>query len=226
MKIYVIHGIDKSRKGRMIKEFLQFGVELKDVNWIIGYNKHDLSDDFIKTIVTQYDSYCCNHFIPAGCNTLSKGQISCTYKHYLALQKIVESDEEYAVIMEDNIAFRENIPERLNIYISQLNKYYPDWDILFDFEWHNDANYKEGPIQEGIYVYPKSNEITNQCHGSSKCAQFYLLSKKGAKLLYDNYLPFNHAPDWYMNDLFRKHKMKVFWAEPPIGIVWKHNSTV
>ena len=31
------------------------------------------------------------------------GWISCSYKHYLALENIIEQDNEFGVIMEDNI---------------------------------------------------------------------------------------------------------------------------
>ena len=33
--------------------------------------------------------------------------------------------------------------------------------------------------------------------------QFYMVNLKAAKL-YENFLPFNHAPDMWMNELFRK----------------------
>jgi GR25 family glycosyltransferase involved in LPS biosynthesis len=223
MKYYLIHGIDTSRKQRMLNEFEKFGLDNSLVNWITGFNKYDLSDDFIKTIVKQENSYCCG--VPMSANSLNRGQISCTYKHYLAIKNFVESGDDYGIIMEDNVGFNSNIPERVNLYIEQLNKYHSDWDAIFDFEWHQSARYIEGPLIDGIYVYPKTNEITSQCHGSTKCAQFYILTKKAAKILYNNYLPFNHAPDWYMNDLFRKFNMKVFWAEPGINIGWVHNST-
>ena len=59
-------------------------------------------------------------------------------------------------------------------------------------------------------MYRKSNEITKNnegkiiSHGSTRAAQFYLINKKAAKKLYDNFLPFNHSADMWMNEVIRK----------------------
>jgi GR25 family glycosyltransferase involved in LPS biosynthesis len=135
---------------------------------------------------------------------------------------MVENNYEYGVIMEDNMMFLGNVPERVNTYIQQLNDIYPEWDILFD---NSNGKCTEYDVVCDRYVYPKSNEITHEGHGGTRCAQFYLINKKSAKKLFDNFLPFNHAPDWYMNDLFRKLSIKSFWADPPNVGIWHHTST-
>lgn len=220
IKYYLIHGVDKSREPRMKAEFEKAGIDNNTVNWILRPNKDELSVELINQIVVQSYSYSCGVFIPFG--SLSKGQISCSYKHYLALKDIVENNYDYAVIMEDNMKFIGNVPERLSLYIKQLNELYPDWDILFDLNY---GKYTENPTSPDILVYPKSNEITNEGHGATRCAQFYLIRNKCARKLYENYLPFNNAPDWWMNDLFRKLNIKSFWAEPPNVDMWEHTST-
>ena len=106
-------------------------------------------------------------------------------------------------------------------YIYQLNSIYPDWDVLFDLNYGKSDHI----VKEGIYVYPKTNEMTTLNHGGTRCAQFYLIRLKCAKLLSDNYLPFNNAPDWWMNDLFRNLNIKSFWADPPAVNIWHHTST-
>ena len=83
----------------------------------------------------------------------------------------------------------------------------------------------EVEVKDSIFVYPKSNEITKYCHGSTRLAQFYIINNKCAKKLYDNYIPFNNAPDWWMNDLFRKLNIKSFWSEPSISNIFPHVST-
>lgn len=219
MKYYLIHNGNQERRDRMLKCFEDSNVNNDDVTWMIYPNGEDITDDLIKEIVAPGLTYYANGIPTNAQQQMSKGLISCTYKHYLSLQDIVEHNHEYAVIMEDNMILGKNIPERLNLYIKQLNDMYPDWDVIFDNAWRK---YEEGEIKEGIYVYPKSNEITNQCHGGTKLAQFYLIRLKAAKKLYENYLPFNVAPDWYMNDLFRKLDMKSFWAEPSNVFLWEH----
>ena len=53
---------------------------------------------------------------------LTLGQISATYKHYLALTDIVINSRKYAVIMEDNVSFKDNIPDTMDKYLNQLPK--------------------------------------------------------------------------------------------------------
>ena len=226
MKYYLIHNLDENRGIRMINCLEKSNINIDDVKWLTYPNKEDITNEIINKYVAPGITYC--NGIPINARLkMSRGLISCTLKHYLALKDIVENNYEYAVIMEDNMITGNNVPERLKLYIKQLNHLYPDWDVLFDNEWDGTENYKykEGKIKEGIYVYPKSNEITDQCHGGTKLAQFYLIRYKAAKKLYEIYLPFNHAPDWYMDELFRKLNIKSFWAEPPNIFRWKHKSS-
>jgi hypothetical protein len=80
-------------------------------------------------------------------------------------------------------------------------------------------SYIENPIKEGLFVYPKTNEITSQCHGGTKAATFYLIKNECAKKLIEHYIPFNNAPDWWMNYLFRKLNIRSFWVEPSVVYV-------
>ena len=101
MHYYLIHGIDSTRKPFMENQFATFGIKSHEVVWINYPNKNDYLPPNI-----------CIH------PTLVKGQIACTYKHYLALKDIVEKDLEIAVIMEDNIEFKGNVPSAINKYIN------------------------------------------------------------------------------------------------------------
>ena len=70
--------------------------------------------------------------------------------------------------------------------------------------WDVKSMNQEEKVTDEKIVYKKSNEITKFCHGGSRVAQFYFLNLNCAKKLYENYLPFDNAPDWWMNSLFRK----------------------
>lgn len=213
MKFYIIHNKDPERKKIMLEEFEKVKMNLDDVIWLEEPNADDITDAMAKKLVIQEDSYTANIKVKAERMMNQKGLISCTYKHYLALNKIVEKEDNYGIIIEDNIAFKniENIYEWLNICIDQLNQHYDDWDIFFDHPW---TKYKEGKIKKNLFLYPKSNEITNQCHGGTKSAAFYLIKGSCARKLIKQYIPFNNSPDWWMNDLFRKLNIKSFWVEP------------
>ena len=179
---YLIHGIDQTRRPFMENQFFMNGLESNNVKWITHPNKNDYLPPNI-----------CIH------PTLTKGQISCTYKHYLALKDIVENGHEIAVIMEDNIEFKGNVPKALESYFKDVPD---DWDIIWDSDFLG-LKY-DGPMNEKT-VYRKD---------SSKGANFYIVNKRSAKLLYDNFLPFNNCSDHHYNDLIAKHNLVCYWAEP------------
>jgi len=142
---------------------------------------------------------------------LTRGQVAITYKHYLVLKDVVDRGFDYAVIMEDNIEFLENANERIQVYLKQLPG---DWDCLFDSDF-NFWRYIESPLEKNRFVYRKNVEKSEQCGGASKGAHFYMVSKKGARLLVDNFIPFCNASDHLFNNIFSQLNMNVFWADPP-----------
>jgi GR25 family glycosyltransferase involved in LPS biosynthesis len=226
VQYYLIHGIDASRKQRVIDMFKRVNIDNNKVKWVLSPNKNEIDDDFIFRFVKSGLSNSNGRDLYAQYE-LTRGQMSCTFKHFLCLNDIIQNQYKYAVIMEDNNYLADDVPKMVEKYITQLNTLYPDWDILFDNGWHEiPLKYTEQPLKEGQVVYPKSNEIDEICHGGTKLAQFYLLNLNCAKKLHENYLPFNNSPDHWMNDLFRKLNIKSFWAEPSNVLYWKHTSTV
>ena len=222
---YLIHGVDKERGPRMISEFEKWGLDNDKVKWILEPNKDKITNLIKNELLIQTQSSSCGISFQPGCPNIGNGKISCTYKHFLCLKDIVENKYDYGIIMEDNQFFCSNIPETIEKYINQLNEMYPEWDIIFDTKWKKVQDINETELKDGVYVYPKSNEITNYCHGGTRLAQFYIVKNKCANKLYENYIPFNNAPDWWMNDLFRKLDIKSFWSEPSISDVYPHIST-
>ena len=203
---YLIHGIDASRKPFMEEQFQSHGIVESSVTWITYPNKNDP--------------------IPDVCTdpNLPRGMISCTYKHYLALKDIVENGYEYAVIMEDNIEFRDNVPNALNKYMKALPN---DWDCLFDSDFcdlkaiaditPHMSVYKQayGVYQDILYISKTERFVRTEKRGVSKGAHFIFLTQKAAKQLYDSFLPFHVTSDHHYNVLCEKLNLNVYWAEPP-----------
>lgn len=214
---FLIHGGDSQRRSIMEEEFRRWN--FPHVQWITGNNAGELSEELIDRIVMQSPSLTNGIPVNPSRMLLRKGLISCTYKHYLALQQISNDlTNDYGVIMEDNIVFTDHIAHLVPIYINQLNAVYGQgqWDIAFNF-WtpHPWSQYREQPIQPHLLVYPKSNELNPLGpHGGTKSANFYMITRECAKQLVAHYIPFNNAPDWWMNDMFRKIGIRSFWVEP------------
>ena len=213
-KYYIIHNLEVSRYENTIKLLSKYGVDIKDVTFINHPNKNELTYDIKKKSVQKNSK-------------IKDGWISCSYKHYLALEMIVNNQDDFAVIMEDNIGdFIEDIPVRLNKYLKEL----PDeWDVVYDSVWGDYEALNEGVIEENKLIYKKSNDITRNhdgkiiSHGGTRAAQFYFVNQKSAKKLFNNFLPFNHSADMWMNDVLRKINAKSYWAEPSL-VVSKYNT--
>ena len=220
IQYYLIHGIDAARKPLMEEQFEKWGLANESVKWMNSPNRNEITQYGYTCAVNQKQSWCCGIYVHP--NSMKLGVVSCSYKHYLSLKDIANGDADYGVIMEDSLHFTENIPQRMETYIDQLDEFYPGWDVIFDSAW---KSYCEGPVTPDRVVYPKSNEINEHGHGGTRCAHMYLVTKDCAKKLSENFLPFNQAPDWYMNDLFRKLNIRSYWAEPSIAHVTPHEST-
>ena len=193
MKYYLIHGLALNRRIFMKIQFMVFGISRNEVTWINHSNKGELLPEGI----------CKN-------SNLTVGQIAITYKHFLALQDMVLHGYPVAVIMEDNISFLDNVPAKIEKYLSQLP---PDWDLLFDSDFGGWL-FIESPTDDDKLVYLKSNYPTEQCAGATKGAHFYIVNLKAAKLLVDNFLPFSDVSDWYLCQLIRDLNLRTFWANP------------
>lgn len=194
---YIIHNLDPKRRDNMVALCQQYGIDEKDITWMLHPNKDELTPEFM------------SEYVPVEC-VLRLGYVSCTYKHYLSLQDIVKNGHKLAVIMEDNIGkFDENVHTRIGKYLEQLPD---DWDILFDGgRW---LKYTESEISEDKIVYLKSNIGNSHCGGGTRCAQFYMLNLECAKKLLKHYLPIDRAPDWKMNGIFPLENIKSYWAVP------------
>ena len=230
MHYYLIHGIDSTRKPFMENQFATFGIKSDEVVWINYPNKNDYLPPNI-----------CIH------PTITKGQIACTYKHYLALKDIVEKDLEIAVIMEDNIQFRDNVPNAINKYLEEAD----NWDVIWDsnliaihdfcsdslFHCRNPIIYNNEIAtfdKNGFHTYNYDTQEYLDFKASGKLlykkpqsigANFYIVNKRSAKLLYDNFLPFNNCSDHHYNDLIKKYNLNSYIvAYPNVDKIYRPSS--
>ncbi len=222
-KFYIIHNLDKNRKKRILSELNNAGVDDKDIIFINHPNKNEITYRIKKTAVQR------NTKQGVEKKTIKDGWISVTYKHYLALKNIVENSIPFAFIIEDNVGkINGNIYERISSYLQDLPK---DWGVVFESDQFPFSYTKESVVNKNSIVQQKSNDETYFDDGSlllgggTRSAQFYFINFDTAKKLHDNYLPFNHAPDFWMNELFRKLNIKSFWAEPSMIETEKHHRT-
>lgn len=92
MKYYVIHNPEwTERKEKLTEQFQKFGISAE---WITSYPADDM--EVIKAFTK---------------SPMSLGYISCSMKHYDALQRLLDSDEPDAIIFEDDVILTEAFDE-------------------------------------------------------------------------------------------------------------------
>lgn len=145
---------------------------------------------------------------------LSPSEIAVTVTHILIYNYIIDKGLDYVLILEDDIILYNNFTKKLKRVIQELPD---DFDACFlsdNFGWTVD-NYKEGYLgslnnnkytpEKCIYKMP-----------TGKCADAYLLSYHGAKILYENTIPFYFPIDWMHTPIFLQNNMNIYWAEPSL----------
>jgi GR25 family glycosyltransferase involved in LPS biosynthesis len=199
MKIFVIH----------YKNLLE-----RRKNMVMQLIVNDLEAEF----VTQYDRDLISEndkqrFTSGYCNF----DKAITLSHLYCYKEISEKYD-YALILEDDAIFNNQFHKTLNYYISQLPS---DWDMLFIGDGCNLH------IPSYIIQSHKGN-IFKKCleptvwggNGATRCADSYLISKKCSSIIINeinnpSYV-FDHAIDWWLNNICRKFKFNVYWAEPTL----------
>ena len=134
----------------------------------------------------------------------SDGAMGCFASHYNTWKMIIESDEEIALVLEDDVKFKPEFEQTLKTISESTPE---EFDILFI-----GGTYNGGFVTEGIYKpeFAKKNAFTTEA---------YLVSKTGAaKLieLVDNKKSTSCNVDWYLHNLGKKNLINYYGYYPLI----------
>ena len=149
------------------------------------------------------------------------GDLKDSYKanflsHINCYKLLSESSNNFALILEDDSPPDRSFYENIDKYLRKLPS---DFGMFFISAGKNNFHipiYLRKPFKR---IYKKEDKpSTWGGAGASRNADAYFISKKYAKILYDE---FNHNDfttdttiDWWMNDVIRKYDIPVYWAEP------------
>lgn len=187
MKTYIINLPHRTDR---LKKVLSFDLPSPEVVEAVYYSK--LSEDkksfWVDKIVTE------ENFID------SDGAMGCFASHYTIWNYISKNDDEYALVVEDDVIFRSGLED----VIDDLPK---GFDILF-----LGGTFEGGYFQYGPYKpeFSKKNAFTTEA---------YVVSKKGAlKLLnlVDNKKSTSCNVDWYLHNLGKKSLIDYYATYPLI----------
>jgi hypothetical protein len=195
MKTYIIHYTSLKDRRVHMERLLSDEWILEDPEFIVEADREALTAANLANF---------------GGNLLKSADKSVILKHIAAWKKI----ETISLIFEDDVMLAPNFSDTLSKYVSALPS---DFDLLFigsGCGLHIQKQY----ISSTENIYPKCLEPTSWGgDGATRCTDSYVISSKCAALFAaDLARPITKPIDFYMNDLCRKYKCKVYWAEPTI----------
>lgn len=136
---------------------------------------------------------------------LSPGLISCGIKHFLAYEKIVINDLEYALIIEDDSIFDEKFATKVTKAIRRLPE---KWDFLFLGDGCNFRAPGRRWYKSLYYMDPPR----------SKSTDCYLISNRAARILLEKGKPFALPIGWLIQSIMQRENLICYWCDPPLSI--------
>ena len=131
-KCYVVHYTKlKERKEFLDPQLQSLGLEAR---YITSFDKEDLShfavDAFYEKNREAHDAKI-EKLWDSSVHTyreLHEAEISCTLKHFEALHQIAQSEDDYGLILEDDVVFSGEFSNSFDKFLSETPL---DWDAIF-----------------------------------------------------------------------------------------------
>ena len=149
---------------------------------------------------------------------LRMAELSCAYKHFLALYMVSKYCPNYGMILEDDAVFAPDFADRFRKYMNDTPE---DWDAIFLGEGCG-TSYQQDRMVRGQQV---GDNCFNVGHPSTNCAEAYLIKPDICKKILDTCFPFHLAYDWELAYQFYKHDARVYWWLPSIVSQGSKNGT-
>lgn len=180
IKTYVINLKESvDRKEKALAETQKY--PCLDVEWVEAVNGKTLSPVGVR------EQFNVMEFIYRNQRTLKRGEIGCTLSHRECYRRLLESEEEYALILEDDVVFfvQERVEDMLQKITDLLKKTTPHLITLL--------------TDHSVYYRKKQQQIDNYSicklwSAWGTCA--YLINRKAAKKLLSVSRPFIVADDF------------------------------
>jgi glycosyl transferase family 25 len=133
------------------------------------------------------------------------GTIGCSLSHEKALKQFLRSDNEFAIIFEDDVFFD---PRKLSVLIEDLVQKKHKWDIVsFELNHHgHPVSIAELPYDKKLVLY-----LTNVKHSGA-----YMINRKTANKLIKNFFPIEMPFDHYFSRSW-EHGIQFCGVEPRPG---------
>lgn len=194
-KIYIVHYkklVD--RKKYLLNRFTELGIT--NYEFIEDFDRDEIDFNLIN-----------NNFSNSYYSIVLKSTqniVKCiNMSHKLIYQKISSSDDNLALILEDDALLCDNFVEKLTEYMQTLPS---DLDLGFI---NNGCNFHISPdrIMPDTYWY--------SYHGTRTCCA-YLISKNCSNKILNTFIPFSFEIDRELCNIIKRIRLKVYWCEPTL----------
>ena len=198
MKSYIISL--HSKNIELCDEIKSYGI---DPVWVKGIDSSNLSKKIIEENFTK-------NFSKWG----TKHAFGCALSHIKVWKKILENNDEYALILEDDVVFENNFKKEFKDIINNV----PDnFDILYLGCFGCGVNYKISNLGLRIYGKGELKKINDKIiiPRHALATHGYIISKKGCKKILDLLLGkiFNSI-DICLNDILINKNANIYASTP------------
>ena len=197
-KIYVIHYTKlRERKKHMLAEINKWNLDILPIHFEEKYDQEAMAD---------FDVYQCINLEKFMQNTnreMKKGEMSLCLKYKSILEDISKlSDNEYVLVLEDDVIFKEDPFGYINRIIEKCD----NENILFDCIFMGEAALRVGDNRDVFYKkdYPATNGM---------CTVLYKASSAKKLLQNLSFFKMENALDWHFNNTFRDLNFNVYWGK-------------
>jgi len=197
-KIYIIHYTKlEDRKKHMLSEIEKWSMNRIPVHF---EERHD------QEVMSQFDIYQLINNQKFKQNTgreIKNGEASLCLKYKQILEDVnTLSDDEYVLILEDDVIFKQDPFEYINSIIDKCDNENIDFDCVFMGE----AALRVGDNRD--VFYRKEHPATN-----GLCTVLYKVKSAKKVLNSLNLFQIDNALDWHFNNVFRDLNFNVYWGK-------------
>jgi GR25 family glycosyltransferase involved in LPS biosynthesis len=205
VRLYILHSKDLAERDMSVNNIIQKLVNYKYKNAniagsvvITDNDPNNISVEYIQNIVNysqlqESNLAHLNQYI----RNIHINQLSCTLKHLSALQKISEQqEEEFALVLEDDVLFTETVCEDLDKLFSNLSQ---DNHLVFLGLPGDD-----GPSRDNIVPIDKSAPLM------VPLTESYIVTKETAKKMVANFFPIKFVTNLQLNFVLTKSCVDCF----------------
>jgi len=198
MKALVIHAAKLTERGDHIDRMLHaIGM---DYEFISEGDADALTDELL------------DRFLADGPEDLHKksSRASCTIKHFLSYEKILNDGMEGALILEDDIVLHKDFMPLFRESIIEYHKNYSDKKVLISYEDSSLQFVPRSQREKGRMLYPGNKD---------RMAGAYFINKHAAKAILDclRRQPSDIPVDCYHYRLLREGVIDYLWCQPALA---------